>query len=119
MPELFGTRWSRAELLRRLGRLEQAAGVRLVTLGDGLARGQAPGELAEQGALGQDGGGGLGVRGDRRDGEGEQDGGDRGVDLLVVAHLAVAEVEEGLPADVAARGGESAEQVIAVGGGRR
>jgi hypothetical protein len=39
MPELYGTRWSRAELMRRLGRLEQAAGVRLVTLGDGLARG--------------------------------------------------------------------------------
>src|ERR1700732_2936536 len=39
MPELFGTRWSRAELMRRLGRLEQAAGVRLVTLGDGLGRG--------------------------------------------------------------------------------
>ncbi len=39
MPGLFGTRWSRAELMRRLGRLEQAAGVRLVTLGDGLGRG--------------------------------------------------------------------------------
>jgi hypothetical protein len=39
MPELFGTRLSRAELMRRVGRLEQAAGVRLVTLGDGLARG--------------------------------------------------------------------------------
>jgi uncharacterized protein DUF4432 len=39
MPELFGARWSRAELMRRLGRLEQAAGVRLVTLGDGLGRG--------------------------------------------------------------------------------
>jgi hypothetical protein len=39
MPELFGTRYSRAELLRRIGRLEQAAGVRLVTLGDGQGRG--------------------------------------------------------------------------------
>jgi hypothetical protein len=39
MPELFGARWSRAELMRRLGRLEQAAGVRLVTLGDGIGRG--------------------------------------------------------------------------------
>jgi hypothetical protein len=39
MPELFGTRYSRAELLRRVGRLEQAAGVRLVTLGDGQGRG--------------------------------------------------------------------------------
>jgi hypothetical protein len=39
MPDLFGTRLSRAELMRRVGRLEQAAGVRLVTLGDGLARG--------------------------------------------------------------------------------
>jgi hypothetical protein len=39
MPELFGTRYSRAELLRRVGRLEQVAGVRLVTLGDGQGRG--------------------------------------------------------------------------------
>jgi len=39
MPELFGARYSRAELLRRIGRLEQAAGVRLVTLGDGQGRG--------------------------------------------------------------------------------
>jgi hypothetical protein len=39
MPELFGTEWSRADLMRRVGRLEQAAGVRLVTLGDGLGRG--------------------------------------------------------------------------------
>jgi hypothetical protein len=39
MPELFGTHYSRAELLRRVGRLEQAAGVRLVTLGDGQGRG--------------------------------------------------------------------------------
>jgi hypothetical protein len=39
MPELFGARYSRAELLRRVGRLEQAAGVRLVTLGDGQGRG--------------------------------------------------------------------------------
>jgi hypothetical protein len=39
MPELFGARYPRAELLRRVGRLEQAAGVRLVTLGDGLGRG--------------------------------------------------------------------------------
>jgi hypothetical protein len=39
MPELFGTHHSRAELLRRIGRLEQVAGVRLVTLGDGQGRG--------------------------------------------------------------------------------
>ena len=39
MPELFGGRYTRAELLRRVGRLEQVAGVRLVTLGDGLGRG--------------------------------------------------------------------------------
>ncbi len=39
MPELFGTHYTRAELLRRVGRLEQAAGVRLVTLGDGQGRG--------------------------------------------------------------------------------
>ena len=39
MPELFGTRYGRAELLRRVGRLEQVAGVRLVTLGDGQGRG--------------------------------------------------------------------------------
>jgi hypothetical protein len=39
MPELFGTHYSRADLLRRVGRLEQVAGVRLVTLGDGQGRG--------------------------------------------------------------------------------
>ena len=39
MPELFGASYSQAELFRRIGRLEQVAGVRLVTLGDGQARG--------------------------------------------------------------------------------
>jgi hypothetical protein len=39
MPELFGTSYRRAELLRRIGRLGQLAEVRLITLGDGLARG--------------------------------------------------------------------------------
>jgi hypothetical protein len=39
MPELFGRSYSRSELLQRVGRLEQVAGVRLVTLGDGLGRG--------------------------------------------------------------------------------
>lgn len=39
MPELFGKALSRAELFRRVGRLEQIAGVRLASLGDGLARG--------------------------------------------------------------------------------
>ena len=39
MPELFGARYTRAELHRRVGRLEQVAGVRVVTIGDGLGRG--------------------------------------------------------------------------------
>ena len=39
MPELHGRRWSHAELSRRVGRLQQVAGVRLVTLGDGVERG--------------------------------------------------------------------------------
>ena len=39
MPELFGTGYTRDSLLRRVGRLEQVAGVRLVTIGDGQARG--------------------------------------------------------------------------------
>ena len=39
MPELFGASYRRADLLRRIGRLEQVAGVRLVTLGDGHGRG--------------------------------------------------------------------------------
>jgi uncharacterized protein DUF4432 len=39
MPVLFGTEYSRLELLRRVGQLSQVAGVRLATLGDGLARG--------------------------------------------------------------------------------
>ncbi len=39
MPELFGQRHGRRELLRRVGRLDQVAGIRLVTLGDGVERG--------------------------------------------------------------------------------
>ncbi len=39
MPELFGRSWTRKELARRIGRLDQVAGVRLVTLGDGGGRG--------------------------------------------------------------------------------
>src|SRR5205807_3292056 len=39
MPSLWGRGWGRAELLRRVGRLEQVAGVRLATLADGLERG--------------------------------------------------------------------------------
>ena len=39
MPELFGRAYSRTELLRRIGRLDQVAGVRLVILDDGLGRG--------------------------------------------------------------------------------
>jgi hypothetical protein len=38
MPELFGTLYTREDLMKRVGRLEQVAGVRLVTLGDGLGR---------------------------------------------------------------------------------
>jgi len=39
MPELHGRQLSRTDLSRRIGRLEQAAGVRLFTLGDGVERG--------------------------------------------------------------------------------
>jgi Domain of unknown function (DUF4432) len=39
MPSLFGARYDRTELMRRVGRLEQVAGVRLVTAGDGIERG--------------------------------------------------------------------------------
>lgn len=39
MPRLFGQSYGRADLLRRVGRLDQVAGVRLVTLGDGPERG--------------------------------------------------------------------------------
>lgn len=39
MPALFGARYDRVELMRRVGRLEQVAGVRLVTAGDGIERG--------------------------------------------------------------------------------
>ncbi len=38
MPKLFGSQYSRSELLARVGRLDQVAGVRQVTLGDGLGR---------------------------------------------------------------------------------
>jgi uncharacterized protein DUF4432 len=39
VPEVFGRQYTRRDLLRRVGRLEQVAGVRLVTLGDGVERG--------------------------------------------------------------------------------
>ena len=39
MPELFGTNYSRSDLQRRIGRLDQVAGIRLMTLGDAGARG--------------------------------------------------------------------------------
>src|SRR5262249_4934376 len=39
MPELHGRRWSRADLARHRGRLEQAAGAGLVTVGDGVEGG--------------------------------------------------------------------------------
>lgn len=39
MPELWGRNITKRELLRRVGRFDQVAGVRLVTLGDGMGRG--------------------------------------------------------------------------------
>jgi hypothetical protein len=39
VPELYGREVGRRELLRRVGSLSQVAGVRLVTLGDGVERG--------------------------------------------------------------------------------
>jgi hypothetical protein len=39
MARLFGRDFPRGQLARRVGRLEQVAGVRLVTLGDGVERG--------------------------------------------------------------------------------
>ena len=39
MPRLGDVTYSRRELARRVGRLDQVAGVRLVTLGDGIGRG--------------------------------------------------------------------------------
>src|ERR1700687_4963815 len=39
MPSINGKGLTRRDLMRRVGRLEQLAGVRLVTLGDGIERG--------------------------------------------------------------------------------
>jgi hypothetical protein len=39
MPSINGAVMTRRELMRRVGRLDQVAGVRLVTLGDGIERG--------------------------------------------------------------------------------
>jgi hypothetical protein len=39
VPALFKAKYNRSELMRRVGRLEQVAGVRLVTAGDGMERG--------------------------------------------------------------------------------
>ena len=39
MAILWGRRWTREELLARVGRLEQVAGIRLIAGGDGAERG--------------------------------------------------------------------------------
>src|SRR4029077_6652683 len=39
MPSINGRATTRRDLMRRVGRLDQVAGVRLVTLGDGIERG--------------------------------------------------------------------------------
>ena len=39
VPALFKANYNQSELMRRVGRLEQVAGVRLVTAGDGIERG--------------------------------------------------------------------------------
>ncbi len=39
MPEIWNRNYRRGDLMRRVGRLEQVAGIRLVTLGDGAERG--------------------------------------------------------------------------------
>lgn len=39
MVDLWGTHYQRTDLLRKVGRLDQVAGVRLLTLGDGTERG--------------------------------------------------------------------------------
>lgn len=39
MPAIPGGTLTRRDLMRRVGRLDQVAGVRLVTLGDGIERG--------------------------------------------------------------------------------
>jgi len=39
MTKIFDREWSKAELLRRVGQMEQLAGIRLVEAGDGKARG--------------------------------------------------------------------------------
>ena len=39
MPLINGAAMTRRDLMRRVGRLEQVAGVRLVSLGDGVERG--------------------------------------------------------------------------------
>ena len=51
MPELFGRAYSRAELTARVGRLEQLAGIRVVALDDGYARGLRAFELTTGGGL--------------------------------------------------------------------
>src|SRR6478752_2889121 len=70
--------------------------------------------MPQEVALSENEGCRLGVRGDRRQRQVEQDLGDRRVDLLVRFDLAVAEVEEGLPTDVAPRRRKAAEQVVSV-----
>ena len=54
MPRLHGREYTRTELLRRVGRLDQVAGVRLVTLGDGPGRGVRVLEFRTGGGLGFD-----------------------------------------------------------------
>ncbi len=64
--------------------------------------------------LRQHGRSGLSMRRDCGNGEREQDRRDRRVNLRVVLDLAVAEVEEGLPADVSPGRRVAAQQIVAV-----
>ena len=100
------------------GEVGGAEGIDSHGAGDGLARGESPGQLAQQVALGERWERfGYGARSPGT-GKREQDAGDRGVDFLVVLDLSVAEVEERLPSDVAPRGRVAAEQVVPVVGDR-
>src|SRR5690349_6752331 len=81
-------------------------------IGDRLPGWQTPGDMAKQVPLGQ--GHRSSVWRDRSQGQSEEGTRDRGVDLLVRLHLAIAEVEERLPADEAPRRSRAAGKIVRV-----
>ena len=87
--------------------------------GEGLSRRQLPGHMSKQRRSGTGRRRGSECDAMALIGRSEERRRDLRVDPLVVLHLPVAEIEEGLPADEAPRRAEASAEVVGVGPGLR